>query len=137
MKKMLTLIVSVIMLISILAFPANAAPGDTGISPCAIHLSDYRAKLSISSGTATYSANAESCFLSDTITVTVALQRLVNGSWEFVSNCTSSGTGSASASRSQSVTSGYSYRAYATIFVQTSSGQYVEQVSAYSSTVNY
>lgn len=101
-----------------------------------VHLKAITVGLSINSGLAVLSSHARvSSGMTDTVNITMKLQRYNNGSWTTLNTWTGSGTRSCSVPGQLYVTSGYTYRNYVVVTVYTSSGSYVE--TAYASNSKY
>ena len=96
-----------------------------------VHLNNILLGLSISSnGLASLSSCAYvSSGSSDTVYITMRLQRYSNGSWTTVKTWSGSGTRVCDVMGEWYVYHGYSYRNYTTVTVYTSSGSFVESVS--------
>lgn len=96
-----------------------------------VHLKNILIGLSISSnGLASLSSHANvSSGSSDTVYITMKLQRYSNGSWTTVKTWSGSGTRACDVMGDWYVYHGYSYRNYTTVTVYTSSGSFVESVS--------
>ena len=141
MKQKTTPLIAVLLLASMLfTLPAAAAdaPSESGISPCYESVGSIEATLSItSSGKASCYGYVKVIPSTNSFTLTMTLQRLTNGSWTYVTSWATSGTGSASLSKSYYVTNGYYYRVKLVASVRTSSGSFVEQVTSYSNSTYY
>jgi hypothetical protein len=108
------------------------------ITPRYVNASVFAVSLSInSSGKAMSYAYASAATYSNSVYLTITLQRYTSSGWTNVKSWSTSGTREAELDKSYYVTSGYSYRTKAVATLYTSSGSYVEQITAYSKTVSY
>ena len=131
--------VAVLMLSLVLFLAMTMSASATEVTPFYSYTSSVSAALQISGGTATCSGKIRAISTTNNCSVTATLKRLVDGSWVTVSGASWSdnGTGSASASGTKSVSSGYSYRVFVTGKVMSSSGTLLETVTAQSKIVEY
>ena len=93
-----------------------------------VHLQSVSATISVSSGVARVSSSGRVSGGSDTVYVTVKLQRMSNYTWTTLKTWSSSGVGHCLVSATWNVVPGYTYRNFTTVTVYTSSGSYVETV---------
>ena len=94
-----------------------------------VHLKSVSANISISGGVANVASSGRvSSGSSDTVYVSVKLQRMANNTWTTLKTWSNSGTGHCIVSASWNVVSGYTYRNFTTVTVYTASGSYVETV---------
>ena len=140
-KKLIPILLAAVMLMALpLTASANTSwekrtPVETthlSIGPQWEAASQIFYDLSISGGTATGSATFFTRRSTDTIYLTITLEKLNGSSTTYVKSWYGSGTGVASASGSQSVSSG-SYWLKVTGTVYDQNGKYIETVTVYSS----
>lgn len=135
-------LISVLLVVCILtagmgAFAAGPVP-QGGITPMWTNIDALGAGLTFGAlGKANCSASLELSNTSDTGTLYMYLQRIVNGKWEDVYSWSTSGSIYVSLEKTFYVTSGYNYRVHVVGYVYSSSGQFKEVGSQESLTVYY
>ena len=127
MKRLVSLILAVILMMS-LAAPCLAAEADeTVIQPRYTHITTNKVDLVIdeTTGIAHCSAN---CYTAGNYTVEVQykLQRYAASTWATFKTWTSTGNRYASVSQTWAVYSGCTYRGFATFYVRDSAGNLLE-----------
>ena len=137
-----TRILSIVILMSILvptAFATNYnQPGSSTGQMRYKRISVFAIELTIStSGKASCYSWAESAYSTDTIDLTMELQRYIGGTWDTVKSWNGSGTAIAYLNKDWYITSGYNYRVLATAKVYNSSGVLQETVPEPSRIVYY
>lgn len=90
-----------------------------------------------STGKVTCSANATSRIATDTLKVTMTLQKLSGNTWDEVKTWTNSGSEIVSMSKTLYIAQAGSYRVISSTDVYNSAGNYVESGSATSKTVSF
>lgn len=126
-----TLILS--MLFSSMNASASFIDPDTPVGPEIpeeyVHLKSIISNISVSRGVATVSSQGiVGSGSTDSVYVTIKLQRMANNTWTTLHTWSGSGTGHCAVSGSWNVVSGYTYRNFTTVTVYTASGSYVETV---------
>lgn len=131
MKRTLTflLVISILMSIAIPAFAA--VPGDTIVQPQYTYIKTHSTNLSIDEDTGITTSRA-SCYAIGGYTVEVEckLQCYSGSSWTTLKTWTASGTNYASVNENWAVYSGYTYRVYATFRIRNSSGGLLESTTS-------
>lgn len=138
MKKKTASIVSVLLLaVCLLSIPAQAAVPPT-VSPCFEDIRTFYSTIDIDdSGKATAYSYIFTSTSSNTVYLTVYLQKLSGNTWSTLTSGSSSGSPYTSKSVSRYVTSGYYYRAKGVASVYNSSGAFVESATLYSNSKYY
>lgn len=91
-----------------------------------VHLKSVSANINVASGIARVTSSGLVSGGSDTVYVSIKLQRMTNNTWTTLKTWYGSGTGCCVVSANWNVVSGYTYRNFTTITVYTASGSYVE-----------
>ncbi|MPN35030.1 hypothetical protein SDC9_182524 [bioreactor metagenome] len=136
-NKRTALTVFLLSLVLVLGMVMSASAAE--VTPYYSYTDDVAASLRISGGQATCGGSVSAMNPSNKCSVTATLKRQEGSSWVTVSGATwsGSGTGSAFASGTKSVSSGYSYRVFVTGKVMTPSGTLLETVTVQSKIVAY
>ena len=134
MKKTSRILISLILVLSLICSPTlsyalDLEPAEPPIIPDEyVHLQSVSASISVSSGVARVTSTGRVSGGTDTVYVTVKLQRMSNYTWTTLKTWSGSGVGHCLISETWNVAPGYTYRNFTTITVYTSSGSYVETV---------
>lgn len=88
-------------------------------------------------GKSTCSGTVNSRYTTDTINLTIQLQKYTNGSWSIVKSWSGSGVFHVTVTKNYYVTSGYDYRVVTIASLYTSSGSFVERIVQASATKHY
>jgi hypothetical protein len=139
-KRTSTILLTAIALICLLMSTASASsPCDGNIQSRYARLSEFRGKLSIStSGLADCYGRADLLYITDSVVLTMDLQRSTNGvTWTSYKTWSTSGSSSVELEKYCCVTSGYYYQVAATAKVYDSAGSLTETSSTTSNIVKY
>lgn len=138
MKKKTASIVSVLLLaVCLLSIPAQAAVPPT-VSPCYEDIRTFYATIEIDdNGKATAYSYVFTSTSSNTVYLTVYLQKLSGNTWSTQTSGSTSGSPYTSKSVTRYVTTGYYYRTKAVASVYNSSGKLVESATIYSGSKYY
>lgn len=137
-KRFFVLSVVLLLVVSVLAGPAGAVSANgQGIQPYYVNLAKLLPDIDISGGTATCECTARSNTSSDSIYLSMSLQRYSNGSWTNVKSWATTGGGSASLYKTTDVSSGYYYRVKASATVYSADGTLVETANKTTSSKYY
>lgn len=130
MRKFLSAILSVVMLLT-LATPAFAAlPDDTIVSPQYTYIRTITANISIDEDTGIATCKATCLSASGyTVEVVCQLQRYSGSSWTTLKTWTASGTRYASVNENWAVSSGYTYRVYVSYRIRNTAGSLLESTT--------
>lgn len=91
-----------------------------------VHLASTSANINITSGVARVTSSGRSSVSTDTVYISVKLQRMANYTWTTLKTWSTSGTGHCALTATWNVPAGYTYRNFTTITVYNSSGSFVE-----------
>lgn len=135
-KKMIAFLLTLVMVVSVAAPFAFAA--DEGIQPHYRRILTFDIDLDINSRdkSTSYSKVTSSCD-TDTIDLTMELQREVNGDWETIKSWSSSSAWVASMEKDWYVVKGYDYQLLSTADVYNENGIWQETVSEVSFVVHH
>ena len=134
MRKGSHILIPLILVLSLLCNPTlsyalDLEPDEPPIIPDEyVHLQSVSASISVSSGVARVTSTGRVSGGTDTVYVTVKLQRMSNYTWTTLKTWSGSGVGHCMVSATWNVVPGYTYRNFTTVTVYTSSGSYVETV---------
>lgn len=138
MKKVITLLLSIVLVFGVMSPAALAATGDSTVQPLYCRIGTYIIEFDInSSGKSTCYCSVTSDTSTDSVELTMELQRLKDGDWNTIKTWTGSGTWLATLDKTWYVTSGYEYQLKITAEVYDSSGSLRETQVEYSCSVDY
>lgn len=142
MKKGIALLLSVVLIFGVMTPTVFAATDADTVQPYYLRIRSLAIDFDIgSSGKSTCYCSVDSSVTTDTVDLTMDLQRYVkeNGKeyWDTLKTWTSSGTYVASLNKTWYVSSGYEYRLRITAKVYNSSGTLQEMQVDYSDSVYY
>lgn len=138
MKKLLSLLLSLALVFSVLAPATFAADAEDTPQPFYVRIATFNIDFDIASdGKSTCYSKVTSAYLTDTVDVTMELQRVNNGDWETVKTWTGSGTRQVSLDKIWYVLSGYTYQLCITAEVYDANGNLKETETEYSTLIKY
>jgi len=138
MKKVITLLLSIVLVFGVITPTAFATADNDIMHPRYSRIYSIVTDLDIdSSGKSTCNCKVRSGTATDTVDLTMELQRLENGNWNTIKTWTSSGTRLAYLAKNWYVLSGYDYQLRITAEVYDSDGNLMETQVDYSKTVSY
>jgi hypothetical protein len=131
MQKTVSLVLVVVLLTAMTVPVFAAVLDDTTVSPRYSYIQTCAASISIDESTGVSSCRAY-CFAASGYTVEVEckLQRSIGTSWSTVKTWTKTGNGYANINQDWAVSSGYTYRVYATYRIRNASGTLLESETA-------
>lgn len=138
MKKVVTLFLCVILVFGVMAPAVLATEDNVAVQPRYFRIGTYSVKLDInSSGKSTCYCKVKSNTSTDSVELTMELQRLKGEDWSTIKTWTGSGTWFATLDKTWYVTSGYEYQLKITAEVYDSTGSLRETQVEYSCSVDY
>ena len=138
MKKTLFALVVLLLAVSVLVGPVGAVNMNRqGVQPYYVNLTKLSPDIDISGGTAACECTARSNASSDSIYLSMSLQRHSDGGWTNVKSWATTGAGSASLYKTTDVSSGYYYRVKASAMVYNADGTLVETANKTTSSWYY
>lgn len=138
MKKVITLLLSIVLVFGVMAPAALAVSDDGSVQPRYFRIDTYTVDFDIdNSGKSSCYCKVMSGTSTDTVDLTMELQRYEDGDWETKKTWTGSGTCIASLNKNWYVTSGYDYQLRITAKVYDSTGRLRETQVEYSYSVYY
>lgn len=131
MKRVLTALLIMAMMLSLSMSCLAAQPDDYAVSPRYTHISTNKVGLTINETTGVASVSSY-CYTVGQYTVGVEcrLQRYTGSFWSTVKTWSASGTRYASVNENWAVYSGYTYRAYVIFTVRDSAGNLLESATS-------
>lgn len=134
MKKALTLLLSLVLVFGVLAPVAYAAPAVRAVQPRYIRIGSFDTAFNINSnGKATCYASVESWYDTDTVDLTMELQRLEDGTWTTIKTWTGSGTHFTTLDKIWYVLTSYEHRIKVTAKIYNAAGVLLESQTEYHS----
>lgn len=127
MKRVFSVILILVMIMTLATQAFAALPDETIISPQYTYIKVLTADLSIDESTGVSTSRA-TCYAASGCTVEVEckLQRYTGSVWTTLKTWTSTGSRYASVTQDWAVSSGYTYRVYATYRIRNSAGSLLE-----------
>ena len=130
MRKVLSAILAMMLIVSLAVPSFAAATGENAISPRYTYIKMLTAHLSIDENSGVSNSRA-SCYSANGYTVEIEckLQRQTSSGWSTLKTWTATGSGYASINQDWAVASGYTYQAYITYRICNAAGTVLESTS--------